>query len=176
MLMTHSWRTAFPALAGIPYDVSDLLDRHVRHITLQKGALIFGQDNLAENLLLLVSGTVRVQRLSEDGRKSARYRVHAGETCGLMTACLLAFEEYSAEGIAETDVEAILVPRGIFDELMSTSTEFRALVFDAYSKRITDLLLVIEGIAINRTASPRSLNIRSCDSLTNAKTNDKYIN
>ena len=150
MLMTNAWRAAFPGLAGISDEVSYLLDKQSLQIVLNKGALIFGPGNPAENLLLLVSGTVRVQQLSEAGREIVLYRVHAGESCVLTTACLLAFEDYSAEGIAETDLEAIMIPRDVFDELMSMSKDFRAFVFEAYSKRITDLFLVIEEIAFKR--------------------------
>lgn len=151
MLMKNSWRSAFPRLAEVSKEVSCLVDKRARQISLNKGALIFGPGNPAENLLLLVSGTVRVQQLSEDGREIVLYRVHSGESCVLTTACLLAFEDYSAEGIAETDVEAIMIPRDTFDELMSMSKEFRAFVFDAYSRRITDLFMVIEEIAFKRT-------------------------
>jgi CRP/FNR family transcriptional regulator len=150
MLMTNSWRTAFPGLEGISDGVSELLDKRSRQITLHKEALIFRPGNPAENLLLLLSGTVRIQQLSEDGREIVLYRVHAGESCVLTTACLLAFEDYSAEGIAETEIEAIMIPRDVFDELMAISKEFRAFVFEAYSKRITDLFLVIEEIAFKR--------------------------
>ncbi|MFK7837428.1 MAG: Crp/Fnr family transcriptional regulator [Sulfitobacter sp.] len=88
--------------------------------------------------------------MSEAGREIVLYRVHAGESCVLTTACLLAFEDYSAEGIAETDIEAILIPRDAFDQMMAASKEFRAFVFEAYSKRITDLFMVIEEIAFKR--------------------------
>jgi CRP/FNR family transcriptional regulator len=148
--MTNSWRVAFPGLSEISDDVSYLLDKRARQITLDSGTLIFGPGSPAENLLLLVSGTVRVQQLSEDGREIVLYRVNAGESCVLTTACLLAFEDYSAEGMAETEVEAIMIPRDVFDHLMSISKEFRAFVFEAYSKRITDLFLVIEEIAFKR--------------------------
>ena len=150
MLMTHAWRAAFPGLADISDKVSVLLDRHARLIELRKGAVIFGPGNPAENLLLMVSGTVRVQQLSEAGREIVLYRVHAGESCVLTTACLLAYEDYSAEGIAETDVDAILIPRDAFDQLTAVSKEFRAFVFQAYTKRITDLFMVIEEIAFKR--------------------------
>jgi CRP/FNR family transcriptional regulator len=150
MLKDLTWRHKFPGLTGLSTTVSDLLDHWAVPATLNKGAVIFGPGNAAENLLLLVSGTVRVQQLSEAGREIVLYRVHGGESCVLTTACLLAFEDYSAEGIAETDVEAILIPRDTFDELMSASREFRAFVFEAYSKRITDLFMVIEEIAFKR--------------------------
>ncbi|WP_299410127.1 Crp/Fnr family transcriptional regulator [uncultured Roseobacter sp.] len=150
MLTVPSWRASFPGLAGISEDVSRLLDKRAQAIQLKQGTVIFGPGNPAENLLLLMSGTVRVQQLSEAGREIVLYRVHSGESCVLTTACLLAFEDYSAEGIAETDVEAILIPRDAFDELMAVSKDFRAFVFEAYSKRITDLFLVIEEIAFKR--------------------------
>ena len=150
MLPTSTWRDHFPGLSGISQTVSAVLDTSARISTIKQGAVLFGPGSPANNLLLLVSGTVRVQQLSESGREIVLYRVHSGESCVLTTACLLAFENYSAEGIAETDLEAVLVPRDGFDELMSISREFRAFVFEAYSKRITDLFLVIEEIAFKR--------------------------
>lgn len=150
MLDRPTWRERFPGLGGLSPAVSDLLDRTARSATFRQGTLIFGPGKPAENLLLMVSGTVRVQQLSEAGREIVLYRIHSGESCVLTTACLLAFEDYSAEGIAETDIEAILIPREAFDEMMSVSKEFRAFVFEAYSKRITDLFMVIEEIAFRR--------------------------
>lgn len=150
-MLTHSdWRLSFPGLDTIAEDASRMLDETAQVVTLGQGAVIFGPGSPAENLMLLVSGTVRVQQLSEAGREITLYRVHAGESCVLTTACLLAFEDYSAEGIAETDIQAILIPRSAFDRLISVSQEFRAFVFAAYSKRITDLFMVIEEIAFRR--------------------------
>ena len=145
-----TWRSHFPGLAGISDLVSKVLDARAQRVRFKQGAVLFGPGSPAENLLLLMSGTVRVQQLSAAGREIVLYRVHSGESCVLTTACLLAFENYSAEGIAETDLEAILIPRDDFDELMSMSREFRAYVFEAYSRRITDLFMVIEEIAFKR--------------------------
>lgn len=150
MLKIPTWRDRFPGLSGVSDRVANLLDTRAHFLTMDKGKVIFGPGNPAENLLLLVEGTIRVQQLSEDGREIVLYRVNAGESCVLTTACLLAFENYSAEGIAETDIKAILIPRDTFDEMMSTSKDFRAFVFQTYSKRITDLFLVIEEMTFRR--------------------------
>jgi CRP/FNR family transcriptional regulator len=112
--------------------------------------VIFGPGKAPENLILLLEGTVRVQEVSDTGREIVLYRVHAGESCVLTTACLLAYEDYAAEGIAETDVRAVAIPRTVFDELVATSAEFRRFVFSAYSRRITDLFLVIQEVAFGR--------------------------
>ena len=157
MLMTQTWRATFPGLVGISDRVSDILDERAYPINLKKGAVIFGPGRPAEDLLLLVAGTVRVQQLWQAGREIVLYRVHSGECCVLTTACLLAFEDYAAKGIAETDVAAIMIPRDAFDDLMSESKEFRAFVFETYSKRIADLIRVIGAIDLG--AAP-------CDSVT----------
>lgn len=121
-----------------------------RVVRVPAGTLIFGSGKAPENLLLLLEGTVRVQQVGENGREIVLYHVHAGESCVLTTACLLAYEDYTAEGIAETDLEAVAIPRAAFDELIARSPEFRRFVFTAYARRITDLFVVIQEVAFGR--------------------------
>jgi len=145
-----SWIDRFPGLSRLDPGIRDTLVKRSTVITVPKDTVIFGPGKSPENLLLMLEGTVRVQQLAENGREIVLYRVHAGESCVLTTACLLAYEDYSAEGVAETEVSAVAIPRGVFDDLVAGSAEFRNFVFSAYSKRITDLFLVIEEIAFRR--------------------------
>ncbi|SFS55184.1 Cyclic nucleotide-binding domain [Sulfitobacter marinus] len=140
MIRKHEWRAAFPDLAGISDDVSDQLDRHARLITRAQGAAISGADNVTDNLLLVVTGTVRVQQYSPMGRKIAMYHIHSGESCVLTSACLLAYRGRAVQAVAETDVEAVLIPCNVFDALMLESKAFRAFVFASYSKHLSELM------------------------------------
>ncbi len=144
------WISQFAGLSRLEEAIKDRLIAKSAIVSVPKGTVIFGPGKAPENLLLLLSGTVRVQQTSESGREIVLYRVSAGESCVLTTACLLAYEDYLAEGLAETDVQAVAVPRGVFDQLMAQSDIFRRFVFTAYSKRITDLFVVIEEIAFRR--------------------------
>lgn len=130
--------------------VKDVLLHKSAVITVPADTVIFGPGKSPQNLLLLLDGRVRVQQVSESGREIVLYRVEAGESCVLTTACMLAHENYSAEGIAETDVRAVAIPRVVFDDLVSKSVTFRDFIFRAYSKRITDLFQVVEDIAFQR--------------------------
>jgi CRP/FNR family transcriptional regulator len=149
-MMTNDWIAQFDGLSRLEASVKDMLMRKSAVVTVPAGTVIFGPGKSPENLLLLLEGRVRVQQVSEAGREIVLYRVEAGESCVLTTACLLAYEDYSAEGIAEIDVRAAAIPRAVFDELISRSVDFRNFIFTAYSKRITDLFLVIEEIAFQR--------------------------
>jgi CRP/FNR family transcriptional regulator len=146
----EDWTRRFSGLSRLSPDMRTTLLKESRVATVPKDTVIFGPGKAPENLLLLLDGTVRVQQTSDTGREVFLYRVSAGESCVLTTACLLAYEDYSAEGLAETDLRAVLVPRRTFDELIAHSAEFRRFVFTAYSRRITDLFTVIEEIAFRR--------------------------
>jgi CRP/FNR family transcriptional regulator len=145
-----SWIDNFAGLKALPRDIRDELVRGSRLVSVPEGTEVFAPGQSADNLLLLLEGSVRVQQLSETGREVFLYRVHAGESCVLTTACMLAFEEYSAYGVAETEVRAVAIPRRTFDDLSGRSDVFRRFVFAAYSRRITDLFSLIDSIVFQR--------------------------
>ncbi|MEM7720913.1 MAG: Crp/Fnr family transcriptional regulator [Pseudomonadota bacterium] len=145
-----NWIDQFPGLSRLEPPVRDALVARSKILSVPQGTVIFGPGKAPEHLLLLLEGTVRVQQVSESGREVVLYRVGAGESCVLTTACLLAYEDYSAEGLAETDIRAVAIPRATFDDLVASSAAFRTFVFAAYSRRITELFHVIDEIAFRR--------------------------
>lgn len=120
-------------------------------------------------MLFLLDGTVRVQQVSDTGHEIVLYRINAGESCVLTTACLLAFEDYAADGISETPVRAAAVPRDVFDELVAQSKSFRDFVFAAFSKRITGLFQMIDEVAFQR------LDVRLADKLLSLANTDGTV-
>jgi CRP/FNR family transcriptional regulator len=147
---TQGWIDRFEGLKRLPKDLRDALVAGSRVVSVPEGTQVFQPGQSADNLLLLLDGTVRVQQKSDTGREVFLYRVHAGESCVLTTACMLAFEDYSADGIAEVDVTAVAIPRATFDDLAGKSSVFRNFIFTAYSRRITDLFTLIDDIVFRR--------------------------
>lgn len=150
MMMTEDWTARFPGLSRLEDGLRARLRAESAVVSVPAGSVIFGPGTTPDSLLLLLDGRVRVQQLSEQGREIVLYRVEAGESCVMTTACLLAYDDYSAEGIAETDLRAAAIPRGVFDDLVASSVAFRTFIFTAYARRMTDLFLVIEEIAFQR--------------------------
>jgi CRP/FNR family transcriptional regulator len=144
------WIERFEGLASLPEPIRNRLVSRSQIVRVTAGHMIFGPGKSPDYLLLLLDGTVRVHQTSDSGREIVLYRVEAGQSCVLTTACLLANEEYSAQGEAETAVVAVTIPRAVFDDLMAQSSEFRSFVFNAYSRRITDLFRVIDEVAFGR--------------------------
>lgn len=148
--MTEDWTTHFPGLRRLTPEVLGPLLRAAVVRTLPAGSRIFGPGQAPEHFLMLIEGSIRVQQVSEQGREIVLYRVNAGESCPLTTACLMGFEDYQAEAVAETEIIAVAIPRSTFDGLIAQSGEFRRFVFTAFSRRITDLFRVIDDVAFGR--------------------------
>ena len=150
MAETLNWPDQFPGLQRLGPEIMELLTRQSTVIALPEGSRIFGPGQAPESYILLLEGTVRVQQASEGGREIVLYRVTSGESCALTTACLMGYQDYLAEAIAETDVRAVAVPRSTFDALIARSVDFRRFVFTAFSRRVTDLFRIIEDVAFSR--------------------------
>jgi|GEM_PF-7027949 len=145
-----SWVNQFEGLKRLDPSLLETLTTSSEVASFKKGTVIFGQGKAPEHLVLLLDGRIQVQQVSEGGREIVLYRVDAGNSCVLTTACVLAYEDNSANAIAETDITAVLIPRQTFDELLGASREFRYFVLSAFTKRLTDLFQVIEEVAFKR--------------------------
>lgn len=142
--------TDFPNLPPMSPALWASLTTRARRLHFQPGAEVFSTGDQVKDLLILLSGTLRIEQLGANGREIVLYRVQGGDSCILTAACLLADEQYAAMGVAETELDALMLPRAAFDDLMATSAEFRGMIFQAYSRRITDLLQVVEEVAFRR--------------------------
>lgn len=138
----HAWQSLC--------QLEPILSNHALRVELPVGQTVFQPGFFCENFLFIIQGTVRVDHLSEDGREIVLYRLGAGETCVITTACLLSGDAYTAQGVTETDVTAMAVPKKIFNQLLNTSPVFRDLVFVTFGQRITGLMSVIEAVAFQR--------------------------
>lgn len=145
--MIADWTERFQGTAALPRSVRDRLLKEARIVEMPKGAQVFGPANVPDSLFFLYDGCIRVSQSSDTGRDIVLYRVDAGESCVLTTACMLAEEAYNAEGIAETDITAIVLPKLAFDRLVAEEEAFRKFVFAAYSRRLIDLLRVVDDVA-----------------------------
>ena len=144
------WTERFQGTRSLPRGVRERLLKEARVVRYAKDTAVFGPDNVPDSLLFLYEGTLRVSQTSESGRDIVLYRVDAGESCVLTTACMLAEEAYNAEGHAETDLVAIVLPIPAFDRLVAEEASFRSFVFAAYSRRLIDLLRVVDDVAFGR--------------------------
>lgn len=113
------------------------------------GTALFDQGTPCQGFPLVVSGVVRVQRHSEDGRQLELYRVEAGELCLASSACLFQGVTLSGQGVAQTDSRLLMVSPALFDDWMRTEG-FRRLVMGLFAQRMVELSALVDALAFRR--------------------------
>jgi CRP/FNR family transcriptional regulator len=144
--MTENWIDRSPALQALDAEAKHILRDATVRKQIPRGTVLFRPGDSCAHFPFVLSGSIRVQRLTETGKEIVLYRVTDNETCILTTAALVSQDFYSAEGVAETDVVVCILPAERFNHLMNVSAGFRALVFDGYARRIAALMTRIEEI------------------------------
>ena len=136
-----------PSLAELETEALHKLGQSAQLVKAKAGDVIFRPGSACQNYLILLEGVVRASITSQNGREIVLYRIQTGETCILTTSCLMGDSKYDTEGVAETDVVALAIPRSMFIELLGTSEKFRQLAFETFSERLNDLIILINEIS-----------------------------
>ena len=138
-------------VAGFDLAVMQVLADRSRAVAAPAGTIVFRPGEPCEQLVLLTHGSVRVRMLSEGGREIQLYRVLPGEACVMSVACLLDDRVYQAEGICETDITGHGICKAVFRDLLSVSPAFRENVLTIQTRRIYDLIGLVDSVAFHRT-------------------------
>lgn len=126
----QSWIDSFGLLSRLPGDIRADLETGTTIVSVPAGAQVFAPGHSAESVLVVLSGTVRVQRRSEKGRRPPPFELGPGEPCVLALPSEMAIEDYGADGIAATDVTVVAIPSAVFIDAFERSPDFRMFVFE----------------------------------------------
>jgi len=112
--------------------------------------MIASEGSECGQLALVLSGTVRVYKLAESGREITLYRIGHGDSCVLTASCIMSDTPFPAIAETETDVEALIIPSLQAAEWMSESKPWSAFIFGLISRRLADVISVLENVAFLR--------------------------
>ncbi|HET9653041.1 MAG TPA: Crp/Fnr family transcriptional regulator [Usitatibacter sp.] len=150
MSADRSLAERYPALASMPAELREELERSLRWATVPAGTVLFEDRRTCEGFPMVLAGVVRVTKAASNGRELALYRVSPGDSCVISTGCLLGRAPYSARGVAETDVTLALLPAAMFDRLVERHEPFRRYVFSLFSERLAGLMQLVEEVAFRK--------------------------
>ncbi|PIW28853.1 MAG: Crp/Fnr family transcriptional regulator [Rhodospirillales bacterium CG15_BIG_FIL_POST_REV_8_21_14_020_66_15] len=143
------WVDRAPGLEGLDAETRRELEA-IRPVTIPTGHVLFRPGDEVTCFGVLIGGRVDVYLTGVTGREILLYSITPGESCVQSTLGLLGEDDYSAEAVAETDVEAVMIPKSLFLKLLGKSEEFRGFVFQAFAKRLQSVMQVLERVAFIR--------------------------
>ncbi len=149
MLDTARLRTCYPVIDTLAPPIREHLLAAARELRAPAGATLFDEHQDCQGFPFVLEGSVRVFKRSPNGRELPLYRIAVGETCIITSACLLGHSAYNACGMTETDSTLMLLPSAVFDECLA-DTAFRGFIFQLFTKRMADLMQLVEEVAFQR--------------------------
>jgi CRP/FNR family transcriptional regulator len=141
---------SFPTLAEASPSVLERIARASVYRKVQAGTVMFSEHSPCGGFPLVLSGSIRVLQRYPNGREMQLYRVKPGESCLLSGSCLLGSTDYDASGIAESDVELLVLPPAEFNALIAEDETFRRHVFALFGERLAAVLQIVEAIAYQK--------------------------
>lgn len=116
------------------------------------GTVLFRPEAECGGFVVVHAGSVKVSLTAENGREIVLYRVRQGEICLQTFGCLVNHTCYSAEGVAETDLDLEVIPAGEFRRRVAEDGPFRERLFSAVAARFADLERLVEDVALSSVA------------------------
>lgn len=117
-------------------------------LSIPRGTILFHAGQECSGFVVVHSGSIKVSLTAESGREIILYRVRPGEICLQTFGCLVNGSAYSAEGMAETDLEIEVIPAGAFQRCVAEDEGFRSRLFAAVAARFADLERLVEDVAL----------------------------
>ncbi len=141
-------------------DYPDLLEQADTHCwamletaklhTFDANTVMFSENMECKHLMLVVEGTVRVFKDSDEGREMTLYRVEPGELCIHNLNNLVNGMPYPIMAQAETSVRGLVISRSEFHNTMSKSDGFRNYVLRSLTERLANMVNLVSGLAFDR--------------------------
>jgi len=114
------------------------------------GREIFAEGDEVNGIALLMSGVVRVYKLSQTGREITLYRFGEGESCIITANAILHQQDFPAIAVVEQDAEAVIIPAETFIDWVKRYDPWRDFVFTLVSQRLSRVMEIIEEVAFQR--------------------------
>lgn len=96
---------------------------------------------------IVLSGTIKVSRVDEQGHEILLYYVNPAESCAMTFTCCMQKHPSEIRAVAEDEVELLTVPVSMMDEWLMRYPTWKSFVMKTIQARFIELLKTIDLIA-----------------------------
>ncbi|NLP00618.1 MAG: Crp/Fnr family transcriptional regulator [Clostridiaceae bacterium] len=151
--VTMDLKKAFPFVAELG-DKQENFFNSLYHQRLESGMILLDESRGCSGVILVLSGVIRIYKLSEDGKEITLYRIGRGETCVLTVACMLGTGDipFPVAAAAEQVSDVVFIPIEIFKKYFFEIPSIQKFFFSSMSAKFYSLLGLLENVTFKRTS------------------------
>jgi CRP/FNR family transcriptional regulator, anaerobic regulatory protein len=139
----------FPAREWPEPKLRSMLER-VRFREMSPGDALLREGQVCGSVPFVIEGSIRVFKTAESGREITLYRIEKGQTCILSMDCGTGIAAFPASVVVEEPTIAAFFPAEDVRGLFSRSESFRAYALGQYSRRMAEIMELVEEIAFRK--------------------------
>lgn len=115
----------------------------------KEGDVIMDYGGYVRMLPLILSGTIRISRLADNGSELLLYYLSRGESCTMTFSCCMNSKQSEIRAVAEEDVTIFALPHQRLDQWMMNYKSWKNYVLLAYDQRMNELMHTIDQVTFH---------------------------
>lgn len=150
MITAKQFTTLFPAFTAAP---SALVDELLKSSTLQKfmqDSYVYLEGDSCPGIAFILSGEIRVFKISPTGRELTLYELFPGDTCIINASCILSRQKYPANAVGLSEGELLYLEKEVFRQLMARDEVMQTYIFQYFSSRYAEIIELVEALAFHK--------------------------
>lgn len=127
------------------------LHSNLKPIELKKDSILFYQEDVCKDILLLESGEVSLYIYGDESDEQITlYSICSGEQCIINTASAISQTPVIANAVTATDIKGYLMSYDVAKKLMRMNEEYQDFIFSLFSLKFNSLTTLIEDIKFKK--------------------------
>jgi len=131
----------------------DYLLRHAKRVSIPKHTIIFYQEDICKDILLLGKGEVELYMYGESDKKIPLYALKEGEQCVINTSSTISQTPSIGTAQSLSDIEGWLINEEVVKYLMHQSPTYLNYVFSLFTIKLDALATLIQDIKFKKLDS-----------------------
>jgi len=126
------------------------LERKARLMSAKEGDIIVDIGQTVRIMPILLTGTLKISRLDDDGNELLLYYINPNETCAMTFTCCMQQFPSEIKAVAEEDITFLAVPIEVMDKWLVKYSTWKSYVMKTIRGRFNELLRSIDQIAFQK--------------------------
>lgn len=132
------------------YGLLEELEHKGKFSSVKADTVILDIGQTVRMMPIVLSGSIKVTRIDEEGRELLLYYVNPSEGCAMTFTCCMQHHPSEVRAIAEEDTEMLAVPIAVMDEWIVKYPSWKSFVMRTIRQRFQELMKTIDQIAFQR--------------------------
>lgn len=144
-----------PFISWLKEEDREIILEHASLFNYEAGHILMNADeNFCDMFFIVIEGSIKVSKISLEGREVVLYRLGQGEVCVVNASCILSDTVYTATATVETPSKVLGIPSFIVTQVLVDYPDFHRFIYSTLLLKMEEVVMKFEDVTF-RSISDR---------------------